>query len=111
MRNVTQKQQAFPQPGALEGLAIRDAECIVAPYTFMIIRIDPDDPRPMYRQVADEIKTLIASGELRKGDPLPAVRQLAADLGVNLNTVASAYRELRSEGLITVRHGARAIVA
>src|SRR5262245_56069743 len=83
-------------------LANRCAECIVTPYTSMMIRIDPEDPRPLYRQVADEIKTLIASGELRKGDPLPAVRQVAADLGVNLNTIAAAYRELRREGLVTL---------
>jgi GntR family transcriptional regulator len=111
MRNASEKQLAFLQPCVLEGLANRRAECIVAPYTFMIIRVDPDDPRPLYRQVADEIKTLIASGELYKGDPLPPVRRVAADLGVNLNTIASAYRELRREGLITIRHGARAVVA
>lgn len=77
----------------------------------MIVHVDPNDPRPIYRQVADEIKALIARGELKKGDPLPAVRQVAADLAVNLNTIATAYRELQAEGLITVRHGARAVVA
>jgi GntR family transcriptional regulator len=77
----------------------------------MQIRIDAKDGRPIYRQVADEIKTLIASGELREGAPLPPVRQLAADLGVNLNTVATAYRELQTEGLITVRHGSGAVVS
>jgi GntR family transcriptional regulator len=76
----------------------------------MLIRIDPDDARPIYRQVADEIKTLIASGQLREGAPLPPVRQVAADLGVNLNTIATAYRELQDEGLITVRHGSGAVV-
>jgi GntR family transcriptional regulator len=42
---------------------------------------------------------------------LPSVRQLAADLGVNLNTIATAYRELQTEGLIAVRHGSGAVVA
>ena len=42
---------------------------------------------------------------------LPPVRQLAADLGVNLNTVAVAYRQLQSEGLITVKHGSGAVVS
>lgn len=77
----------------------------------MIIHVDANDPRPIYRQVADEIRALIASGALRTGDALPPVRQVAADLGVNLNTIATAYRELQDEGLITVRHGARALVA
>ena len=77
----------------------------------MYITVDADDRRPIYQQVADGIKALIARGELREGATLPPVRQLAADLGVNLNTVATAYRELQNEGLITVRHGSGAVVA
>ena len=70
----------------------------------MIIFVDENDARPIYRQVADEIRALIARGELAAGVMLPPVRQLAANLGVNLNTIAAAYRELQGEGLITVRH-------
>ena len=77
----------------------------------MIIFVDENDARPIYRQVADEIRALIARGELAAGVMLPPVRQLAANLGVNLNTIAAAYRELQSEGLITVRHGSGATVA
>ncbi len=77
----------------------------------MHITIDEADARPIYRQVADEIKTLIALGELEEGAQLPPVRQLAADLGVNLNTVATAYRELQGEGLLSIRHGSGAVVA
>src|SRR5918912_3844137 len=76
----------------------------------MYIGVDEGDRRPIYRQVADEIRALIARGELREGAALPPVRQVAADLGVNLNTVATAYRELQREGLINVRHGAGAVV-
>jgi GntR family transcriptional regulator len=76
----------------------------------MYIVIDEDDRRPIYQQVVDEIKNLIARGELREGAALPPVRQVAADLGVNLNTIATAYRELQREGLISVRHGAGATV-
>lgn len=76
----------------------------------MLLRIDPSDRRPIYRQVADEIKMLIAGGKLREGAALPSVRQLASDLGVNLNTIATAYRELQDEGLIAVRHGSGAVV-
>ena len=76
----------------------------------MYITIDEEDQRPVYRQVADEIKGLIASRELREGVILPPVRQVAADLGVNLNTIAAAYRELQKEGLLVVKHGSGAMV-
>ena len=76
----------------------------------MFITIDEADARPIYVQVAEEIKALIARGELAEGAQLPPVRQLAADLGVNLNTVATAYRELQGEGLLSIRHGAGAVV-
>lgn len=77
----------------------------------MYLTIDPNDRRPVYQQVADGIRTLIASGQLRQGMPLPPVRQIAADLGVNLNTIAVAYRELQDDGLITIKHGSGATVA
>lgn len=77
----------------------------------MYITIDETDRRPIYRQVADEIKALIARGELSEGAALPPVRQVAADLGVNLNTIAAAYRELQREGLLKVRHGSGAFVS
>ena len=76
----------------------------------MYITIDERDGRPLYQQLVDEIKTLIARGELAQGTSLPPVRQVAADLGVNLNTVAFAYRRLQKEGLIRVRHGSGAVV-
>lgn len=76
----------------------------------MFITVDTEDRRPIYRQVAEEIKSFIARGTLREGQVLPPVRQLAADLGVNLNTIATAYRELQDEGLITIRHGSGAVV-
>ncbi len=76
----------------------------------MYITIDETDRRPFYRQVVDEIKSLIARGELLEGTSLPPVRQVAADLGVNLNTIAFAYRKLQQEGLIRIKHGSGAIV-
>jgi GntR family transcriptional regulator len=76
----------------------------------MYITIDERDRRPLYQQVADEIKGLIAAGELAEGSSLPPVRQVAADLGVNLNTVAFAYRLLQKEGFIRIKHGSGAIV-
>lgn len=77
----------------------------------MLLTIDSEDRRPIYEQVADGIRSLIARGDLQEGAPLPPVRQLAADLGVNLNTIATAYRQLQTEGLLTVRHGSGAVVA
>ena len=76
----------------------------------MYITIDETDRRPIYQQVVDEIKAIIAAGELPEGSSLPPVRQVAADLGVNLNTIAFAYRRLQKEGLITLKHGSGAIV-
>src|SRR5688572_13883715 len=76
----------------------------------MFVTVDERDTRPLYQQLVDEIKTLIARGELGQGTLLPPVRQVASDLGVNLNTVAFAYRRLQKEGLIRVRHGSGAVV-
>jgi GntR family transcriptional regulator len=76
----------------------------------MYITVDEKDRRPIYQQIVDEIKGLIATGELSQGTFLPPVRQVAADLGVNLNTVAFAYRQLQRDGLVKVRHGAGALV-
>jgi GntR family transcriptional regulator len=77
----------------------------------IFLTIDTNDPRPIYQQVADGIKELIARGELAEGASLPPVRQLAVDLGVNLNTIATAYRELQKDGLIVIKHGSGSMVA
>lgn len=76
-----------------------------------LLTIDTESRTPIYEQLANGLKGMIARGELREGVTLPPVRQMAADLGVNLNTVAVAYRQLQSEGLITVRHGSGAVVS
>jgi GntR family transcriptional regulator len=77
----------------------------------MLLAINTDDPRPIYQQVADGIRELIAREKLAEGAVLPPVRQLAADLGVNLNTIATAYRELQKDGLIVIKHGSGSVVA
>jgi GntR family transcriptional regulator len=77
----------------------------------MFLTIDTNDARSIYQQVADGIKELIARGDLKEGTALPPVRQLASDLGVNLNTIAIAYRELQKEGLLAVKHGSGAVVS
>lgn len=77
----------------------------------MFLTVDANDKSPLYRQIVEGVKALIARGELREGMTLPSVRQVAGDLGVNLNTIAVAYRQLQEEGLVTVRHGAGAVVS
>lgn len=77
----------------------------------MFLTVDANDKRPLYQQIVDGVKSLIARGELHEGMTLPSVRQVANDLGVNLNTIAVAYRELQDEGFLTVRHGAGAVVS
>src|SRR5688572_1166771 len=71
----------------------------------MLLRLNPDDPRPVYRQIADEIQRCAAVGVLKEGEPIPAVRALAAELKVNANTVQHAYRTLEAEGTVEVRRG------
>jgi GntR family transcriptional regulator len=71
----------------------------------MVFDIDPKDPRPVYRQIVEEIERRVAVGVLKPEDPLPAVRQLAAELKVNANTVQHAYRTLEQAGAVYVRRG------
>lgn len=70
-----------------------------------ILRIDLGSRVPAYEQIAGEMRALLVAGELRPGDALPPVRQLAMDLGVHHNTVAQAYRELAEEGWLDLRRG------
>jgi DNA-binding transcriptional regulator YhcF (GntR family) len=60
---------------------------------------------PIHDQLVAGLRGLIAAGRLAEGDELPPVRQLAADLGINLNTVARAYRELTDAGLLASARG------
>ena len=56
--------------------------------------------KPVYLQVVDQVKAAAASGAVRRGEPLPSIRPLAETLRVNRNTVAKAYAELESQGII-----------
>ncbi|MEO8624546.1 MAG: GntR family transcriptional regulator, partial [bacterium] len=71
----------------------------------MLISVDPNDPRPIYVQIIDEMRRALVVGTLSPDDPLPSVRQLAGDLRVNPNTVSQAYRELERQGVVEVRRG------
>ena len=66
------------------------------------IRVVLDSPTPVYRQIADAIRTHCVSGRLSPGTRLPTVRELAASLGIHFNTVAEAYRVLSDEGWLLI---------
>ena len=71
----------------------------------MAIQINRKSRIPLYLQIVDQIKQLVATGRLQPGEQLPTIWQLAVDLGVNRNTVAHAYKELDREGVICTRPG------
>lgn len=71
----------------------------------MQIKIDFRSGQPIYVQIIEQVREMVANGELKPGDQLPTVRQLATDLRVNFNTVARAYRMLDEAGLISTQQG------
>ena len=71
----------------------------------MELRLDTSNPVPAFQQLMDQLKAAVARGALRAGDPVPSVRQMAAQVLVNPNTVARAYRELDREGVIQAQRG------
>lgn len=77
----------------------------------LVLQIDPQDPRPVYRQVVDEVQRSVAVGILKPGDSLPAVRGLAHHLKVNANTVQHAYHTLEREGTVYVKRGIGTFIA
>ena len=77
----------------------------------MLIRLDQNDPTPIYAQIVNEIRRGLVIGALSPADPLPSARQLAKELRVNSNTVNQAYRELERLGVVEVRRGKGTYVA
>ena len=76
----------------------------------LIIRLNEINPLPKYMQIVEQVRTFAAEGKLTPGMQLPSVRQLANDLGINVNTVLTAYHALETEEIILLRHGARAVI-
>lgn len=76
----------------------------------MLIVVNPQGDVPVYRQLMEQIKFLIASGQLKPGDDLPSTRTLSSELGVNPMTVSKAYSYLEREGLLERRPGRPLIV-
>jgi DNA-binding transcriptional regulator YhcF (GntR family) len=75
-----------------------------------MLSISLASPVPIHDQLVAGLRGMIAAGKLAEGDELPPVRQFAADLGINLNTVARAYRELTDAGLLASVRGRGTIV-
>jgi GntR family transcriptional regulator len=71
----------------------------------VLVYIDIADPRPVYRQIVDEVRRCVSIGILKPDEPLPAARKLADELKVNANTVQHAYRTLEREGVVYVKRG------
>ena len=77
----------------------------------MQLHISSRDGVPIYLQIVNQVKYLVASGRLEAGEELPPIRTLAEQLLVNPNTVARAYRELEQAGIVTMRRTAGTYVS
>ncbi|MCW3059303.1 MAG: transcriptional regulator, GntR family [Capsulimonas sp.] len=77
----------------------------------MYIRLDQSSGSPLYLQIVDQVKSMIAGGALRAGDRLPTVRELASELVVNPNTIAHAYQHLERERVVETRRGLGSFVS
>jgi GntR family transcriptional regulator len=71
----------------------------------MMLQVDFQAGKPVYLQLADQIRYAAASGRLRPGEPLPSLRPLAEELRINRNTIARAYAELEAQGIIETLPG------
>lgn len=69
------------------------------------MQIDPNDPRPPYRQAADDLRRRIQAGEWAAGKKLPSIRELAAEYEISPQTVQNVLRELRQENLVSAQQG------
>lgn len=88
-----------PDPGENRKSHLRE------PVQIPRIALDRDSPRPLHRQIREQLMASITSGTMHPGTRLPSSRLLAACLEVSRNTVLTAYEELASEGMIESRHG------
>ena len=71
----------------------------------MRLQLNFKSGKPVYLQIVDQVRAAVAAGSIRAGEPLPSIRPLAEELRVNRNTVAKAYTELESQGVIETAAG------
>jgi len=71
----------------------------------MRVQLNFKSGKPVYLQIVDQVRAAVAAGSIRAGEPLPSIRPLAEELRVNRNTVAKAYTELESQGVIETAAG------
>ena len=76
-----------------------------------MIHLNYRDARPIYEQIKDGMRRLIVTGVMPAGEKLPSVRELAAELAINPNTISRAYRELEAEGYIYTASGKGSFVS
>jgi GntR family transcriptional regulator len=77
----------------------------------MQIHVSANDGVPIYLQIVNQVKYLVAAGRLAPGEEVPPIRVLAQQLVINPNTVAKAYHELEREGIVVKRHGSGTYVS
>ncbi len=73
--------------------------------------ITPASPTPIYRQIVEQVRLLISSGQLRPGDDLPSVRNVALQHAINPMTVSKAYSMLETEGVLTRKRGVGMVIS
>ncbi|MEZ3159640.1 GntR family transcriptional regulator [Microbacterium sp. BWT-B31] len=76
----------------------------------MLLTVDPTSEVPLFAQLAAAVRAEAAAGRIHAGDRLPAAREVAAGLAVNVHTVLRAYQDLRDEGLVDLRRGRGAVL-
>ncbi|MCR6685424.1 GntR family transcriptional regulator [Pseudoxanthomonas sp.] len=76
-----------------------------------LLHVNPALPEPIYRQIAEQLRRLVSAGQLRPGDALPSVREVAAAHAINPMTVSRAYSQLEAEGVLERLRGKGMAVA
>jgi GntR family transcriptional regulator len=78
---------------------------------YLTMSVDPQDATPIWKQIEERIRRLVASRGLQPGSPIPSVRDLARELRINPATVVRAYQRLTEDGVLAVRRGEGTFVA
>lgn len=76
-----------------------------------LLHVNPSSPEPIYRQIAEQLRRMVSAGQLRPGDGLPSVREVAATHAINPMTVSRAYSQLEAEGVLERLRGKGMAVA